>query len=140
VNKASVQQLNDPDKALGLAAAYVAAHSPFGSYRADRLVGSIAGQIRRRHYVFAVRDKVIVGYVGWALCEPHIAKKWIEEGRVPSSEQYDQGNVVVPIIVISEDPSALRQLAATMRKTYEGRIYMARRVKMGVETVRCGVI
>lgn len=77
----SVQQMRDANMALGAAAAYVASHPPFGSYRADMLLGSIMGQIRRRHYAFAMRNGVIVGYVGWALCQSHIAEAWVETAR-----------------------------------------------------------
>ena len=122
MNRPSVQQVTDPDSALGLAVAYVAAHPPFGSYRADKLVGSIAGQMQRRHYAFAVRDKVIVGYVGWALCTPDIAKAWVERERAPTSEQCNQGDVVVQIIVIADDALALRQLVAYMRSSTRERI------------------
>lgn len=140
VNKLSVQQVADPDKALGLAAAYVAAHPPFGSYRADKLLGSIVGQVRRRHYAFAVRDKAIIGYVGWALCTPDVAKAWVEEGRVPSSEQYDGGEVFVPIIVIAEDQAALRHLSMHMRQKYKGKTYTGRRLSREVKAVRNGII
>ncbi|WP_201864377.1 hypothetical protein [Microvirga soli] len=128
MNKASVQQLNDPDRALGLAAAYVAAHPPFGSFRADKLVGSIVGQIQRRHYAFAVRDKAVVGYIGWALCTPDVAEAWIGGGQAPRPEQYNQGDVVVQIIFIAEDPAALRQLVAHMRSLYKGKEYIGNRV------------
>src|SRR5690349_2439105 len=94
----SVQQVRDPNAALGLAATYIASRPPFGSFRADKLMGSLAGQIRRSHYAFAVRNGTIVGYVGWALCQPDIAKAWIERGQAPTFEQSQEGDVVVPII------------------------------------------
>ncbi|MGF9761540.1 hypothetical protein AAII07_40745 [Microvirga sp. 0TCS3.31] len=74
VGSISVQQVQDANAALGIAATYAASHPPFGSYRADKLVGSLAGQVRRGHYLFAVRDGIMVGYAGWALCQPDIAQ------------------------------------------------------------------
>jgi hemolysin-activating ACP:hemolysin acyltransferase len=134
----SVQQVRDANAALGVAATYVASHPPFGSYRTDKLVGSLAGQIRRGHYAFAVRDGIIVGYVGWALCQPDIAKAWIEHGQTPTFEQNREGDVVVPIIVIADDRSVLRQLAAYMRRQHGGKPYMGRRVLREVNAVRAG--
>ncbi|MBB3018325.1 hemolysin-activating ACP:hemolysin acyltransferase [Microvirga lupini] len=136
----SVQQLRDANAALGLAATYVASHQPFGSYRADKLVGSLAGQIRRGHYAFAVRNGTIVGYVGWALCRPDVAQAWIERGQAPTFEQSQEGDVVVPIMVVSDDRMALRQLAATMRRHHGGKLYMGRRVLREANAVRTGRI
>jgi len=136
----SVQQLRDTNAALGIAATYVASHPPFGSYRADKLVGSLAGQIRRNHYAFAVRDGIIVGYVGWALCRPDVAQAWIEQGRTPTFEQSHEGNVVVPIIVVADERSAVRHMAAYMRKQHGGKLYMGRRVLRDANAVRAGRI
>lgn len=136
----SVQRVQDANAALGLAATYVASHAPFGSYRADKLVGSLAGQIRRGHYAFAVRDGAVVGYVGWALCPPDIARAWIEQGRAPAFEQSLEGDVVVPIIVVADERTALRQLADHVRRQHGGKLYMGRRVLREANAVRTGRI
>jgi hemolysin-activating ACP:hemolysin acyltransferase len=121
----SIQQIADANTALGLAAAYVVAHPPFGSYRADKLIGSIAGQVQRRHYAFAVRDGSIVGYLGWALCQQDVADARVEQGHAPTSEQCRQGDVVVIVIAIADDKTALRQLVAYARKLHAGKVYVA---------------
>lgn len=136
----TVQQMRDANMALGAAVACVASHPPFGSYRTDLLVGSIMGQIRRRHYAFAVRNGVIVGYVGWALCQPLVAEAWIAEGQTPTFAQCGEGDVVVPIIAIADDRSALRQLVSHMRKLHGGKIYMGRRASREGKAVRSGRI
>lgn len=136
----TVQQVQNADVALGLALVYVAAHPPFGSYRADRLVGSVAGQIQRRQYAFAIRDGMIVGYVGWALCTPEIARTWLEGGEAPSLEQSLNGNVLVPIIIIADDRQALRQLTLFIRRLHGGRPYMGRRALRTEHGLRQGRI
>ncbi len=134
----SIQQVPDVDAATGLAVTYVAAHAPFSAYRADKLVGSIAGQIRRRHYAFAVRDGVVVGYIGWALCTPAIARKWLENNEAPTFEQCSQGDVLVVMVVIAEDRRAIYRLHAYIRKRYTGHAYMALRPARAERPVRRG--
>jgi hemolysin-activating ACP:hemolysin acyltransferase len=138
VDKTSVQQVADADAAIGVAVSYIASRPPFGSYRADRLVGSIAGQVKRRHYAFAVRNGAVVGYVGWALCEPEVARAWIESGQPPAWDQCHQGDVVVPIVIIADDRQALRQLVTFFRKRYGGKTYLGRRASREVNFVRRG--
>lgn len=135
-----VQQVQNADIALGFAVAYVAAHQPFGSYRADRLVSSVAGQIQRRHYAFALRDGVIVGYIGWALCTSEIARNWLQGGEAPSLEKSLHGDVLVPTIVIAEDRQALRQLTIFIRRVHGGRPYMGRRALRDENAIRQGRI
>lgn len=134
----SIQQVPDVDAATGLAVTYVAAHDPFGAYRADRLVGAVAGQVRRRHYAFAVRDGVAVGYAGWALCTPEIAKRWLESNEMPTSEQCSQGDVLVVTMVVADDPQALRRLHAYLRKRYKGLPYMGLRASKAGRSIRRG--
>ena len=140
MNNISVQQMRDANMAMGAAVTFAASHHPFGSYRADTLVGSILGQIRRRHYGFAVQNGIIVGYVGWALCQPHVAMAWIENGQTPTFEQCGEGDVVVPIIAIADHRSALRELVSHMRNLYGGKIYMGRRALREGNAVRSGRI
>jgi hemolysin-activating ACP:hemolysin acyltransferase len=136
----SVQQMRDATMAMGLAVPFAASHHPFGSYRADTLVGSILGQIRRRHYVFVVRQGTIIGYVGWALCQPDVATAWIVNGQTPTFEQCSDGDVVVPIIAIADERSALRLMVSHVRNLYGGKSYMGRRALREANAIRSGRI
>jgi len=140
LDKPSIQQVADFNTALGLATVYVVAHPPFGSYRADKLVGSIAGQLHRGHYAFAVRSGTIVGYFGWALCQPDVAEAWLEQGRTPSFDQCQSGEVLVPVMVVADDPAALRQLVAHVRKHHAGKTYMGRRASREANPIRRGSV
>ena len=136
----SVQQVRDADSDIGLAVTYVTAHEPFGAFRADRLVGSIVGQVRRGHYAFAVWEGVIVGYVGWALCTPEIARNWMENGEPPTAEQCNGGDVVVVIVFVADDRQGVRQLVALLRKLHGGLPYMGRRATRTARAIRTGRI
>jgi hemolysin-activating ACP:hemolysin acyltransferase len=123
-----IVQHSDRNAAIGLAVSFVAAKGPFASYPASRLVSSIVGQIERRHYAFAVHEGRVVGYIGWALCTSTVAEAWLAEGRTPTSEQCRNGEVMVPIIVVTEDSLALRPLIAVLSNLYPGLSYVARRI------------
>lgn len=123
----SLQRVKDADSALGLAASYVVAHAPFGSYRADRLIGALSGQVRRHHYVFAVRDGVVVGYAGWALCPHDVAEDWLTNNKAPRPEQCLAGDVIVLMVMVAADREALRRITAHLRQAYGGKTYMAQR-------------
>jgi hypothetical protein len=70
------------------------------------------------------------------LCQPDIAQAWVEHGRTPSFEQSREGEV--PIIVIADERSALRQMAAYMRRQHGGKVYMGRRDLRETNAVRTG--
>jgi hemolysin-activating ACP:hemolysin acyltransferase len=123
----SITQLSDSNAATGLAAAYLAATSTFGAYRADRLIGSILGQIERRHYAFAVRDNRIVGYAGWALCAARVAEAWLRDGKAPSADQCREGDVLVLVLFAAEDRQVSIRLTRYLRDLYAGKEFMARR-------------
>ncbi|MGO4387072.1 hypothetical protein AB4Y85_06005 [Microvirga sp. 2YAF29] len=136
----SIEQVRDVNAAIGFAVTYVAAHQPFGAYRADKLIGSIVGQIHRGHYAFAVENGVIVGFIGWALCSPDIARAWIEEGQAPRSEQCLAGDVAVPVFIVSNQKPALRALVKYARELYRGKRYLARRASRNERAVRKGTV
>jgi hemolysin-activating ACP:hemolysin acyltransferase len=135
-----IVQHSDRNAAIGLAVCFVASKGPFASYPASRLVSSIVGQIERRHYAFAVHEGRVVGYIGWALCTNTVAEAWLAEGRTPTSEQCRNGEVVVPIIVVTEDSFALRPLIAFVSNHYPGFTYVARRILPAGGSTRRGRI
>lgn len=140
MSEISIQQVSEYNSAMGIASSYVAAHQPFGAYRADRLIGSLSGQVKRGHYAFAVRGGTIIGYAGWALCTEPTARAWLEDGQVPSPDQYSGGDVVVIVIVIADDTEAVRNLKAHLRKLYRGKSFMARRAARTTNVLRRGVL
>ncbi len=47
---------------------------PFSTYAFGPFAGNLMGQIKRKHYVFTLEGKRVLGYAGWALCDPEIAE------------------------------------------------------------------
>jgi hemolysin-activating ACP:hemolysin acyltransferase len=108
-----VRQLSDVRAAIGLAASYVSLHPPFDAYRAGRLIGTIAGQVERRHYAFALKQGRVAGYCGWALCDPDVAEAWLAGGEPPPSEKCTHGSVVVMTILAASEMAAVAGFADT---------------------------
>jgi hemolysin-activating ACP:hemolysin acyltransferase len=123
-----IMQHPDQNVAVGLAVSFIAAKPPFANYPASRLVSSILGQVQRGHFAFAIREGCVVGYIGWALCTNSVVEAWLVGDQTPASEQCRDGEVVVPIIIVAEDSSALRRLVAFVSKLYPGRPYAGRRI------------
>lgn len=134
----SIKQIGDTQSAIGLAATYIAAHPPFGAYRADSLIGSVSSQIQRRHYGFAVRDGIILGYIGWALCDPETAQAWIQDGQVPQPEQCIRGDVAVILIVVADERPVVRQLCSYVKRLNPGKPFIGRRALREIKPVREG--
>ena len=57
---------------------------------------TLVGQINRNHYLFVVRGKQVVGFVGWALTNEQSAEAWLA-GRidVPSDQAADGDCMIV---------------------------------------------
>ena len=127
----AVRQLTDAQAAIGLAASYVSLHPPFDAYRAGRLIGTIAGQVERRQYAFAVKCGQVVGYCGWALCHREIAEAWLAGGEPPTSDECLKGDVVVLTILAAAESAAVIRLTRHLRQAYAGRTFMAHRLRGG---------
>jgi hemolysin-activating ACP:hemolysin acyltransferase len=136
----AVRQIPDAQAAIGLAASYVSLHPPFDAYRAGRLIGTIAGQVDRGHYAFAVKRGRIVGYCGWALCHHETAEAWLAGGEPPTSDACLSGDVVVLTILAATETSAVMRLTRHLRQVYSGRTFMARRLEGGEKGIVRGAI
>lgn len=117
-----------PHAALGRAIAFLAAHPPFGAFRADHLCGSIAGQIERDHYVFALRDGRLVGYCGWGLCAEEIVKRHLAGGPAPSYDECVGGDHVLVMVAAASDAAVVRVVARQLRRDHPGRRIVGRRL------------
>lgn len=113
--------------ALGLALSFLAARSPFASYRAGQIVSSVTGQIRRGHYIFAMRGNRVVGYTGWGLCSSDIAERHLRGEYNPTFYDCREGDVVLLMIIASVDSTALRVMMRFMRALYPEHSYAGKR-------------
>jgi len=123
------RRYSEPAYALGLAISFLTARNPFSAYRAGQLVSSVAGQIRRGHYLFAMRGARIVGYAGWGLCSSELAERHLRGEYNPSFAECRDGEVVLMMIVATSEPAALRPIVRSIRARYPGRSYVGKRVR-----------
>lgn len=111
----------EPAQALGHAVNLLRSVDPFTSFQFGRLSNVLAGQIRREHYLFTIRDGRPVGYAGWALCDEEVARAWIEERYVPTYEECLDGACVVGITFYARDRAACLFQAKWCRGLYPNR-------------------
>ena len=100
---------------------------PYCDYKFGPLANVLLGQISRSHYAFALQGKSVVGYAGWALCEPEVARDWIEGRRTPLAEECAFGSVVVLTTFHAQARAAVFALTRHMRKRYPGHEFVFRR-------------
>ncbi len=77
--------------ALGMAVNLLRHTAPFSSYAFGPFAGNLMGQIKRQHYVFTLQGKRVLGYAGWALCDPEVAEAWLEGRYMPTFEECEKG-------------------------------------------------
>ncbi|MCG8357138.1 MAG: hypothetical protein MI920_16360 [Kiloniellales bacterium] len=100
-------QGSDGSRALEGAVRLLRGVEPFSKYQFGPFVSVLLGQIRRRHYVFTIRGKQVLGYAGWALCDPDVARAWVQGNRAPSEEECYLGSTVVFPVFYAKSPGAL---------------------------------
>lgn len=84
-----------PIVALGNAINLLRTATPFSTYRFGVFSSVLWGQIVRKHYVFTLSGRQLVGYFGWALCDEKVARAWVEEDYVPTHEECLDGDCFV---------------------------------------------
>lgn len=67
----------DPLRALGMSVNYLMSQPSFSRLSFTHWSNILAGQIKRKHYFFVVRDNEIVGLAGWALTQREPAEAWL---------------------------------------------------------------
>lgn len=105
----------DPARALGLSVSYLMtkpafARLPFGGW--SRV---LVGQINRRHYMVALMDNKVVGFLGWALTTPELAEIWLKAGRNLSFEETADGEVIIINARASDTNAVTRALLVQLR-------------------------
>jgi len=113
---------------------------PYASYRFGRFARTLAGQIERGHYLFAVRGKQIVGYVGWAMCEETVARAWVEGRHTPSFEECRGGDCTVLMTWHAVSRDVVMFLARELRKAYPNHKAIFSRQYVGGKPRRVGEI
>ncbi len=117
----SCHRFSDPLAALGRAANLLHRVEPFASMTMADLISTLAGQVQRRHYLFAVKDRRIAGYVGWALCDEALGRAWVAGGPMPSYEDCLNGDAFVLMTFHAESRDVSFRLIRQCRTLYPNR-------------------
>ncbi len=120
-NDASLCQFADAAEALGRAVNLLQRVEPFASYHFGRFASVLQGQVRRRHYVFAVAERNPVGYAGWALCDEDVARAWLEWQRVPRMDECVDGACLLGLTFYAIDQRTCLLLSRYCRAQYPGK-------------------
>ena len=91
----STHRFRNPREALGHAVALLRNVEPFASYKFGRFTSSLAGQVRRGHYLFTFEDGRIAGYFGWARCSEAVAEAWVGGDTTPAYNDCLEGPCLV---------------------------------------------
>ena len=131
------RRIPDGDQALGYAVNLLQLHAPFGNMQFKALVSTLIGQVRRRHYVFTVKDDKPVGYGGWALCAEDVAEAWMERRHTPSFAECVDGDCFVGLTWYAATREANAFQSRHLRDLYPGRkVYWRRDLAAGPKLVR----
>jgi len=113
------RQFKEPFQALGVVTNMLRRVTPYADYPFGKLSNVLMGQIRRGHYVFTIDDDgTPVGYVGWALCEEEVARKWMEGDYTPTSEECEDGDCGLVVTFYAANKKALLAQTRYCREKY----------------------
>ncbi len=120
-------RLDEPYKALGLAVNMLAKVEPYAHYCMDGLIPTVMAEIQRGHYCFTLQDKRVLGYAGWALCTPEVARAWVEGRYKPNSAECLNGSAPVLVTFHSKSRTATFVQIRYLRSLYPGQEVFFRR-------------
>lgn len=85
----------DPARALGLAVSYLMTKPAFARLQFGGWSRILVGQINRQHYVLALQNQKVVGFLGWAVTSRELAEQWASHGRSLSFEESASGDTII---------------------------------------------
>ncbi len=124
-------RLARPAFALGLASSYLAYRRPFAALSAQEFVGTLMGEIRRRHYLLSFDQNGICGYVGWGLCDYQTALDYAHARRTPGFEECIGGDTFTMLTIATAGGAVIRSQRRILERLYPDYPIVARRIKNG---------
>jgi hemolysin-activating ACP:hemolysin acyltransferase len=117
-----------PEVAFGRACAHLMTRPAFAKAPFGHIARSLAGQVNRGHYAFAISSGRVVGFAGWALTCEAIAEAWVTGVRPFGDAEAVAGDCVVLNYWQADDPEISRLLIDHMRNALPDarRIYAKR--------------
>ncbi|KQP54191.1 hypothetical protein ASG40_19145 [Methylobacterium sp. Leaf399] len=125
----TIQPIEAPYPALGIATHFLARRAPFSGFRFGDFVNTLDGQIRRRHALFAIDDGRMVGYLGWAVYSAEDARQFACTGRPPPNDRANGTEVVWVLTAAAVSPAGFKALIDTGKSLNIGRRAMGVRYK-----------
>lgn len=104
-----------PEAALGRACAHLMTKPAFARAPFGHIARSLAGQVNRGHYAFAMRGGRVAGFAGWALAVEAVAEAWVAGARPFGDAEAGAGDCVVLNFWQADDPEISRLLIDHMR-------------------------
>ena len=120
-------RLDEPYKALGLAANMLAKVEPYAHYRTDALIPTLMAEIQRGHYCFTLQGERVLAYAGWALCTPEVARAWVVGQYKPDYDECLTGSAPVLVTFHSKRRAATLLTIRYLRSLYPGQEVFFRR-------------
>src|SRR5262249_58991386 len=122
------RRFKNPALAFGVVVDLLRPHKPFADAPFGTYASILRGQIARGHYVFAVKDGKVIGYVGWAICEEPIAKAWTQRRHAPRYAECLSGDCWVGLTYYAQSRHATFAMMGHIKRRYPGfKIYGLRR-------------
>jgi hypothetical protein len=107
------RRFKNPVFAFGAAVDLLRTHKPFLEAPFGAYASVLRGQIAREHYVFAVQNRMVVGYVGWALCNEDVALAWTQRRHAPKYKECLSGDCWVGLTYYAKSLHATFATPAT---------------------------
>ena len=115
------------ESAFAAAVTFLAAREPFKRQPLGPIVGTVSGAIKRRHYVLAIDEGQVVGFVAWAMTDQDSARRWLAGDFTPSFEETQEGDTIVLMIGGGTTPKTVMLGLRHVGSLYPGRSYMIKR-------------
>ena len=100
--------LDDPYRALGRAAALCARHPAFAGRPFGQWTRVLMGQVNRGDYRFVLKDRGLIGFLGWVRTDAGGAERWLSDAP---PEPVPDGDHVILNALACDDPGALPFIA-----------------------------
>lgn len=125
----TLEFLRTPRAESGFAAAvtFLAARDPFRTMPLGPIVETVAGAVKRGHYILAVEDKRVLGLTLWALTDHATALAWTAGGPPPPYERTLAGDTVVLMLGGGDQPRVALRGVRHIAGLYPGRRYLMNR-------------
>jgi hypothetical protein len=115
------------DSAFAAALTFLAARAPFRTMPLGPIAETIAGAVKRGHYVLAVEDGRVVGFTAWALTDYASGLRWTAGEFVPPYGETLEGDTVVLMLGGGDHPKVALLGIRHIAGRYPGRRYLMNR-------------